>query len=244
MPTLAQVNERKRQIEAVTTLAVRDLTDVWPTLDLEDAARLQAQMIDLLPLIGDEYANTLGVTSADWYEELRAEAVGGRYTARIGELPREGQYRALAGWAAQPLYENAGDYLRALTRAAGGLSRLIRQTGRDTIIENVRQDSRAVRYARATAPGACAFCAMLATRGAVYSEETVRDGGLGGPKWRFKTHDWCNCEPVPVFVGDDLERPSYYDKYEAAYKEAVKRVGNRRDTKAILAAMREVMGSH
>lgn len=246
MATLAQINEHKRRVTDITTLAVDELVSLFREFSLDDAARAQAQMIELLPLLGDEYADMISVASGDWYEDLRAEAVGGRYTARLADPPRDGQYRALAGWAAQPLYEN-GDTLLVLSRLTGGLQRLIRQSGRETIIENADSDpvnaDSEVRYRRATAAGACAFCAMLATRGAVYHDEQV-ETNITGRRWKFKAHDFCNCEPVPVFPGDDMETPSWYADYESAYKAAVQRVGNSADTKAILAAMREILGSN
>lgn len=236
---MALVNERKRQVSGLTALAVRDLMDIWPELSLEDLARLEAQLIDLLPLIGDEYANAVAVTGADWYEDLRAEYVGGAYSARLGKMPEEGQYRALAGFALQPLYESPDSAQKALSRAAGGLTRLIRQSGRETIIENVLEDPRATRWARAASAGACAFCAMLATRGAAYTSEESAS---------FSAHDWCNCEAVPVFEGTDVERPSFYSDYEDAYDKAAAAVrrekGSVTDYRAVLSEMRKHLNGH
>lgn len=246
MPSWAQVSEHQRRVGDIVTVATEELLAALREFDLDDAARAQAQITELLPLIGNDYADMTAVASGDWYEDLRADAVGGRYTARLADPPREGQYRALAGWAAQPLWER-GDALLLISRLSGGLQRLIRQSGRETIIENAERDpalqDAEVRYRRAASAGACAFCAMLATRGAVYHEDQV-EASLTGRRWKFKAHDYCNCEPVPVFPGDDLETPSWYGDYESAYAAAVAAVGNRSDTKAILAAMREVLGSH
>ncbi|MBQ1163438.1 hypothetical protein KBZ21_42380, partial [Streptomyces sp. A73] len=39
--------------------------------------------------------------------------------------------------------------------------------------------------------GACAFCKMLAVRGAVYERDTAN----------FRAHDGCHCGVVPIFRG-------------------------------------------
>ena len=64
--------------------------------------------------------------------------------------------------------------------------------GRDTIIGTVEADDRALGWARATSGRPCAFCAMLASRGPVYSRET------GG----FQAHDGCSCTAEPVYTRD------------------------------------------
>lgn len=67
------------------------------------------------------------------------------------------------------------------------------QGGRDAIAEAVAADPQAVGYARAASGDACAFCAMLASRGPVYSEDTVD----------FEAHPGCHCEPEPQFSRND-----------------------------------------
>lgn len=236
MVALAQIEQRRFEVRDITTLAFDELLAAFSTFDLDDAARAKAQMAEVLPLIGDEYGLTLGALAADWYDDLRYDAVGSTrssYGTRVADLPKEGQYRALAGWAAEPLFSSEPDAGTSLTRLSGGLQRLIVGVDRQTIIENANRDPLTVKHARTVAAGACAFCAMLATRGGVYNDESVK----------FRAHDSCNCMSVPVFPGDELERPSYYDAYEAAYEEAWARVGSS-DTKALLAEMRLILGAH
>lgn len=61
--------------------------------------------------------------------------------------------------------------------------------GRNTIIRSIQFDRSALGFARATSGSACAFCAMLASRGPVYSKATVD----------FETHDGCGCTAEPVY---------------------------------------------
>lgn len=67
----------------------------------------------------------------------------------------------------------------------------------------------------------CSFCAMLASRGPVYSEDTVtrrRDGR--------KYHDHCDCQGVLVFKGYSWEGEEQYRKLEAAWMESDKGEGS------------------
>lgn len=57
------------------------------------------------------------------------------------------------------------------------------------------QDPQAIGWARRLSPGACSWCAMLASRGAVYSKATVGFGGHGKA-------GHCRCTAVPVFTTD------------------------------------------
>jgi hypothetical protein len=78
----------------------------------------------------------------------------------------------------------------AKARLAAASERLVLDAGRNTVIDNAERDRKAKGWARIPEPGACSFCLMLATRGAVYRSEA--SGG-------FKTHDNCRCHVEPVF---------------------------------------------
>lgn len=64
----------------------------------------------------------------------------------------------------------------------------------------------------------CAFCVMLASRGAQYSSKT-RAGGVKGDKYRF--HDNCDCLVVPVYDLDNWEGKETADYlYEYVWEKA------------------------
>lgn len=69
--------------------------------------------------------------------------------------------------------------------------------GRDTLGRTIAADKRAIGWARATSGKSCAFCAMLAGRGPVYTADTVD----------FQTHDACSCSIEPVYR--DLPRDAW-----------------------------------
>jgi hypothetical protein len=88
---------------------------------------------------------------------------------------------------------------RALRNAeahAGGAGlRHVNDGGRDTMLTVVRNDRAALGYIRVTQPGCCSFCAMLASRGPVFSTEWA----AGGSNRRSDRH---KKDPRTPFVGD------------------------------------------
>ena len=99
----------------------------------------------------------------------------------------------------------AGDTFEgeALHRLQGALTRLVLQPYRETVLNAARDHGRYTRTAVARVPeaGACAFCRMLASRGAVYgsaeSAQSTKDGR------RF--HDHCRCSTqISRIDGRDL----------------------------------------
>lgn len=75
------------------------------------------------------------------------------------------------------------------------------------------------RVVRPTQTGPCGFCAMLASRGPVYSSE--RAAGAGANTF----HDGCRCEIVPVFTSRVWEGKADHAKYAQLYKDVVTSVG-------------------
>lgn len=87
--------------------------------------------------------------------------------------------------------ERAKVQLQAIT------NRLVAAPGRRTV--ELATAKAGTRYARVPEPGACAFCLMLGSRGAVYSKESVF-----GELRRY--HDNCRCLGIEVKTDADLPR--------------------------------------
>lgn len=81
--------------------------------------------------------------------------------------------------------------------------------GRDTTIASVNADARAVGWARVTSGHPCHFCALIASRGPVYSKETVD----------FQAHDACSCSGEPLY-SRDAEWPPGARQYQELWKQA------------------------
>lgn len=103
--------------------------------------------------------------------------------------------------------------VRALTLAEANSARAgmrhVMNGGRDTIQNAVANDTAAHGWARSASGKACAFCAMLASRGPVYSKATVD----------FHAHDGCSCGSEPVYRRD-ADWPSGSRRYADLYQQA------------------------
>lgn len=94
----------------------------------------------------------------------------------------------------------------ALVRISGSASRLAQLGGRSTVERTVHGNSTVVGYRRETAGHPCYFCAMLASRGAVYkSERTAGDD--------HAYHDHCSCTPAPLYARED-DPPDVQELYQ------------------------------
>ena len=84
-----------------------------------------------------------------------------------------------------------------LAGVTNATQRHVLNAGRDTDLFLMDADPKVTRYARVTDGNACAFCGMLAGRGAVYLSDLTAGR---------KVHDGCGCGVEPVFE-DTLWKP-------------------------------------
>ncbi|RLK22633.1 ADP-ribosyltransferase exoenzyme [Micromonospora sp. M71_S20] len=87
----------------------------------------------------------------------------------------------------------------AEVKAAGAAYRHTSNGGRGTIKGTAYRDKKALGWARVSDGRPCAFCAMLASRGAVYFSAQTAGLTDDGDKY----HDNCGCFVVPVYTHDD-----------------------------------------
>ena len=107
--------------------------------------------------------------------------------------------------------EQAAD--KALEAALGAVIRIVQQGSRDTIVETVKRDREALGFARVTDGNPCYFCAMLASRGAVYKSRSTAD---------FQPHDRCGCQPEPVYSDSDYKIPGRSAEFAALWEESTR----------------------
>lgn len=87
---------------------------------------------------------------------------------------------------------SADPFVSRSTMAAtlsGAAQRLTLAGSRGTAMETFRRSGATVGYRRITSGRPCPFCSMLASRGAVYSKQTVE----------FHAHDSCKCSSEPLY---------------------------------------------
>jgi hypothetical protein len=201
---------------AIRARALRSFQRIWPAFDLTERTwgTVEEAALNLIELRRLQSAQ-LG---AAYYPAFRqAEGLSGVVTVPPAELTADALEAArvslqVTGFvtARRLAAENAPNPLEtAFVRAAGALGRHVVDGGRVTVLDAISSDRSALGWARVTSGRACAFCAILASRGPVYTEATVR----------FRAHDHCVCGAEPVFFRN-ADWPPHSRDYEQLYKES------------------------
>lgn len=177
----------------INAATARKLVGFWKRIDPDKMDR--KAMIDFATAavrqITSAYGEVAAVAAAEFYDEVREiGGFGGKAAVPVAGTPPEEQLKAVVRWGVGPLWEETPRPEAALARLRGSTSRLALQPGRLTTYEMVKRDR--IRYAHVPQGKTCAFCLMLASRGAVYYSEQ--------PHY----HDNCDCVSVPVFSPSDL----------------------------------------
>lgn len=259
MTTAVDVTAYGRSVDDLTTLALRDTQGLLLSLGDTDPVAVRNALIRALPEVVGPYLTASGDLAATWYEDLRAAAVGGQFYAASSAVVDDARVESLVRWGVKPLFGSSGSTVLSLL--GGGVQRMVANAGRDTIIDNVMGDRVRVGYARIPRVGCCAFCSMLASRGAAYNsaesaggvggrgvDASVTAGKRGGQGKGVKArgsrslgskdyHDFCRCRVVPVFVGDTFHK-EVEEKHLALYPGT-----GGGSTKEVLAQMREENGT-
>lgn len=235
MATRADVAAYRQTQTDLVTLALADLIAWW-----EQAAGLlvDALVAALAPFTADltaTYGDAAALAAADWYDDLREQAgAPGRYRSRMADPVPAEQAEAVARWAVGPLFGPAPDRAAALEHLTGGVQRLVLQPARATIAASTARDPADARWARVPSRAdSCAFCRLLASRGAVY--HSAEDAG-GSPETSY--HSGCGCVPTPVWPGE--AEPYDVDALVEEYNAARAKAGG--NPAAILAQMRLDLG--
>lgn len=211
-------------------LAVRVLESFWKSADLSDPVGTSTALQELWAELIATYGDLTATLAADRFEELTGLAA-----TMVRPVDPE-RANARAGWATAPLFTGDGDSWARLLLL---VDELVKQPGRSTMIRSVRDHG--IRFARVPVGSeTCAFCLMLAGRGAVYA--TSSSAGQGR-----KFHGACDCRIEPVRDIDDLARlkadgydpDDLNDKYLTARGKA-----DSGSTKTILSELREQEGIH
>jgi hypothetical protein len=177
-------------------LNLRDIRSSWPTVRTALAA-----------LIRDQFAQSAQAGAA-YFREARSAAgivtLGepAPFTAALPAAPVQELITATLDstgpYALLARIKQGQDVAEAAQKAgvvmSGAASRLILNGARQAVLQSVQADSKAVAWMRVTASDPCAFCAMLASRGAVYKTEQAAG---------FLAHSACRCQAQAVFSKND-----------------------------------------
>jgi hypothetical protein len=238
LATRQQVEDHAKALNGLVVLARRDLAAWWATLDPADGVAVRIALEGFLPELVAAYGEQAALMSTEWYDELRELApVTSRYRAQMADLPEGERVNARGRWAIGGLFGPEANPAGVLALLGGLTDELVKQPGRDSIALACALDPEKPRWARVPVGKTCAFCLMLASRGAVYESKAAARGKRG------KYHGDCDCTPTPTFTGDDLPDDYDPDSLYAKYAEARSEAGPE-SSKAILSRLRQQEGSH
>lgn len=211
----ATLVEHRQLIEELIELMLRDLRAMWSGLRFDRPDLVRAALRSELPPLLRTYGDIGAVLASDTYDELRdqhAPAGAPAFRSTLAPPVPAEQVDAHIGWATTPIWSADPDPDAALTLLKGGTERLVQAPERDTIEINITTDSLDVGVARVPQPGACWWCTMLASRGAIYLTEASAEF----TKDHKRYHDNCKCRPWPVFHPDQLPdiNRELYDEWD------------------------------
>lgn len=219
------VAEYARLLDDVNDLASADVVALLRALEGSTADEVRDVLLDaLLPTL-DPYTESSALLAAEAYDLARAEnGARGRYRAEPVAPVSAERTNALARWSVSPLYApevGSAEWDAMVSALLGGAQRIVADAARDTTAGNLLADDATGRrfYARVARPGCCAFCSMLASRGAEYDSEAAATSVVGrgtaitsGPRRRGGQakgirsrgsralgqtfHDYCRCIAV------------------------------------------------
>lgn len=178
--------------------------------------------LELLAQVIEAYALVAIADSADYYEDLRELAgVASTFVTPIVEPPAPATIEAsmAAAVAAADLAPDLDETAvnEAVQNLLEGLAQtLVMEAGRDEVWTAIENDAAAKGWARVTRPGACAFCRMLATRGAVY--KTERSASFQAHHADEHGGGDCQCGVEPLFAGR-YEPPAHVRADQALWSE-------------------------
>lgn len=237
MTTRADVDRLSKATARAVELAQADLSAFLATLDLTKPETVRDELLDFVPQLVTTYGDVAATASADWYEQVRADALSSTYTATLADGATPDQVQGSVRYSAGSLFTDAP--LDVLLTLNGALQRYVSFSGRQTVARNAEHDPAHPRFARVPRGGrTCAFCSLLASRGWVYHSE--RTAGL-----EHEYHDHCHCQIVPEWNKGQAHIEGYDpNAMYAIYQHAAEIVGGTHDPQAILAVMRRQFPDH
>lgn len=230
VPTRAEVDAYQSVIDGLSEVSYSRLKQLLIAIDDPNPIKFRDALLTAYPELMRPFMSAASEVAAQWYSELRAATPAkSAYRATTVPLPPDEQLDATVRYAVTPLFTPTPQPFigsQILSLLTGASQRYIANQGRDTIVTNSYADPVRTGWARIPQPGCCAFCGLMASRGATYrseqsalfvvgrgvdpSETAGKRGGQGlGKRARGeaklgdKYHNHCRCVAAPVMIGGD-----------------------------------------
>lgn len=189
-----------KALDRLRVLAQRDLLAWWKQTSKVTLKQQKRMLRDPFAAIVQVYGEQAAYAAADYLfmERSLDDALRELEYPEIADSVGFEQASKSYDWA-MSVMDGTEEESRslALKKLQAITNRLVAAPARKTVQRGVIAAGTA--YARVPEPGACAFCLMLGSRGAVYSKKTVL-GEMG------HYHDNCRCLGIEVKKEDELPR--------------------------------------
>lgn len=202
----ALIAKFSESLDHVNLLAQSDFMAWWAgtePLEFVDSVRFAKSPF---AAIVETYGEQASYVAADYLFQQRSldDVLSGLEFPEVAAPAKFDQALGSFQWAVESskLPDGGLDEAVARRKLSGLLQRLVVQPARETVSNATT--AAGTGYARIPEPGACAFCLMLASRGAVYRRETVLGAHGGGRKEPDKFHDRCRCIGIEVRKKSEL----------------------------------------
>jgi hypothetical protein len=182
----------------------RDVMRLWGTVDPTNLTGTYDRFAQAATVLTRARHGTSAGVAAGYQEEFRkAEKVAGRAAVKLGPaLTHADALNAIRGAGLSGIindrrrgFSPQAAARNGLVKVLGTTTRLVLGGGRDTIMDSVAADPQVTHWQRVTSGEPCAFCAMLATRGAAFGAEESAG---------FEAHDHCSCSAEAAYEGSAM----------------------------------------
>ena len=207
MSQIQAANNHKKVISDLATLAGADASAALVSLSGQPLGRIGSELRQVVPAIVDTYGTAASLVSVDYYmTQRRAANVMGAKPFRPtlkSSYPVAKNVEGTIGYTMSRIAASEVSTLAGAAALTGGLQRIIAGIDRALIGDNVAADPIATRYQRLASPNACGFCILIAVQA-----EWEMQADTGG------FHNSCQCVNVPLFEGQEFDKPSYWAEWE------------------------------
>lgn len=204
---------------ATRASAMQMIAHLWPTLNLENPSATWDQWLAAMSSLVTRFHQQMAQDAALLYRGTRQLELGDPGTAVLASPPSEDWMKQVLGYSAPGVYniqrrngaEPEAASRQALATTLGSSTRVMLDGARETTAQSAVADVVPVRYYRVTDGDPCYFCALSASRGAIFhsldSAGRKANADFVG-EGDFKFHDNCGCTAAPAFGSARILSPT------------------------------------
>lgn len=221
---------------ALSTALAADVAKLWPQLDPKRLDQTFTAWLSMMKQLVSRYQAMSSLAATIYYNDARMAHVGTPAPERSLQLapaPKTEWMDKAFGYSGPGLVRDGSfQNSSALSTTQGTAVRIAQSGARNTILNAVREDPKAIGWYRVTDDAPCAFCALLASRVAMKGRGSLYRSKESAS---FKAHNDCGCTAAPLF---DRDQPLPEINQRAA------EVYRNRGTGPALGAFRKAWGEH